>query len=80
MPRSRSESVARMPMDVLYDVANLGLAFGTELKGEGAPQLKVRNRAGELVTVHCHPTQGAWHATVMKVVKRLDISPKEFQA
>jgi hypothetical protein len=56
------------------------LAFGTELKGEGAPQLKVRNRAGELVTVHCHPTQGAWHATVMKVVKRLDISPKEFQA
>ena len=35
MPRSRSESVARMPMDVLYDVANLGLAFGTELTRTG---------------------------------------------
>jgi hypothetical protein len=33
-----------------------------------------------LVIVHCHPAKGAWHQTVMKVLKDLDVSADEFQA
>jgi len=42
--------------------------------------LKVRNRSGGLVIVHCHPAKGAWHQTVMKILKDLDVSTAEFQA
>jgi len=34
--------------------------YGTDLEGEGSPQLKVTNRSGKKVAVHCHPSQGFW--------------------
>ena len=59
-------------------MVNLLRRFGTDVEGTGSPWLKCRNRSGKLVVVHCHPSKGLWHAAVMRKVKDLEISRREF--
>jgi hypothetical protein len=55
------------------------LRFGTNLRGQGSPQLKVDGRNGPVI-VHCHPSKGLFHAAVTRTVKRLGVTDPEFQA
>jgi hypothetical protein len=42
--------------------------------------MKIRNRAQKLVIVHCHPTKGVQHQTVMKILRDMEITREEFEA
>lgn len=52
--------------------------FGTDLEGEGSPQLKVTNRSGKKVAVHCHPSRGLRPQAPSRVIHDLEISRDEF--
>lgn len=52
--------------------------FGTDLNSEGSPQLKVTNRSGKSVAVHCHPSQGFWPQALSRLLRDLEISRDEF--
>ena len=66
--------------DLKYgEVVNLLRRFGTHLEGAGSPWLKCQGRSGVVVIVHCRPSQGLFHAAVMRTVKRPGVSRKEFE-
>lgn len=52
--------------------------FGTGLEGEGSPPLKVTNRSGKHVAVHCHPSQGLWPQALSRLIRDLEIAREEF--
>jgi len=52
--------------------------FGSDLVGEGSPQLKVTNGSGKKVAVHCHPSQGIWPQALSRLIHDLEISRDEF--
>ena len=52
--------------------------FGTDLEGEGSPQLKVTNRSGKKVAVHAHPSQGLWPQALGRLIRDLEITRDEF--
>jgi hypothetical protein len=51
---------------------------GTDLEGEGSPQLKVTNRSGKKVAVHCHPSQAFWPQALSRLLRDLEVSREEF--
>lgn len=57
---------------------NLLKFFGTDLRGDGSPQLMVTNRSGKKVAVHCHPSQGFWPQALSRLIRDLEISRDEF--
>lgn len=57
---------------------NLLKFFATDLHGEGSPQLKVTNRSGKKVAVHCHPSQDFWPQALSRLIHDLEISRDEF--
>lgn len=52
--------------------------FGTDLVGDGSPQIKVTNRSGKKVAVHCHPSQGLWPEALSRVLRDLEVTRDEF--
>lgn len=54
--------------------------FGTDVEGEDSPQLKVTNRSGKKVAVHCHPSQGLWPQALSRLIRDLEITRDEFWA
>ncbi|MBI2773602.1 MAG: hypothetical protein HYX56_03810 [Chloroflexi bacterium] len=52
--------------------------FGSDLEGEDSPQLKVTNRSGKKVAVHCHPSQGLWPQALSRLIRDLEITRDEF--
>ncbi len=57
---------------------NLLKSYRTDIEGEGSPQLKVTNRSGKMVAVHCHPSQGLWPQALSRVIRDLEITRDEF--
>ena len=65
--------------DLKYrELVNLLLYFGTDLRGEGSPKLKVRNREGNWVSVDCHKTEGCWSEKLGPTLRNLGVSREEF--
>ena len=52
--------------------------FSRDLQGEGSPQLKVTNRSGKSVAVHCLPSQGFWPQALSRLIRDLEITRDEF--
>ncbi len=52
--------------------------FGSDLRGEGSPQLIVRNREGKWRSVHCHPSQDFWPQALTSLLRHLGVTREEF--
>ena len=67
-----------LPAAKYRELVNLLRHFGTDLRGEGLPQLIVRSQEEKLRPVHCHPSQGFWPEAVGSLLRHLRVSREEF--
>ena len=67
-----------LPQLKYQELINLLKFFGIGLQGDGSPQLKVTNRSGKTVAVHCHPSQGFWPQALSRLLRDLEVSRDGF--
>ncbi|MHB1501488.1 MAG: hypothetical protein ACYCYK_10060, partial [Candidatus Dormibacteria bacterium] len=59
-------------------LVNLLRYFGTDLRGDGSPQLQALNRDGQLCRAHCHPGHAFWPQALVRLLHDLGVSRDEF--